>query len=209
VPESAQLADDPSDIASAPRAQREALLVLTLAQRTADEHVASAHHQADKMHSDAQQTADQIVREAQAHAQDVRDEADEILTDARAAADQIAAEAQAHAEDVREEADEILTEARTRAEEVTKSAQAHADELKHQAEQRYQDIVGSLATRREALQQQIEALEHFDRDYRARLTTFMQSQLRALWVDEPQMIPETEAPDDADPGDPEPAPRGQ
>ena len=52
--------------------------------------------------------------------------------------------------------------------------------------------MGSLATKREALQQQIEALEHFDRDYRGRLTTFMQNQLRALWVDQPQVDTSTE-----------------
>ena len=47
--------------------------------------------------------------------------------------------------------------------------------------------MGGLAARREALQQQIEALEQFDRDYRSRLTAFMQSQLRQLWVDQPQV----------------------
>jgi len=57
----------------------------------------------------------------------------------------------------------------------------------YQAQQRYEDIVGSLAAKREALQRQIEALEQFDGDYRARLTTFMQNQLRALWVDEPRV----------------------
>ena len=48
-------------------------------------------------------------------------------------------------------------------------------------------MVGSLGVRRESLQQQIEALERFDREYRARLTGFMQNQLRALWVDQPQV----------------------
>ena len=70
---------------------------------------------------------------------------------------------------------------------MAKGAQATADELMHQAQQRYEDVVGSLAAKREALQRQIEALEQFDRDYRARLTTFMQIQLRALWVDEPRV----------------------
>jgi len=57
----------------------------------------------------------------------------------------------------------------------------------HRAQQRYEDVVGSLAAKREALQQQIETLEHFDRDYRTRITSFLQNQLRALWVDEPQV----------------------
>jgi cell division septum initiation protein DivIVA len=187
--------DAPPDVISVPHAQREALQVLTLAQRTADEHIASAHHQADKIHGDAQATAEQIVREAEAHAEDVREEADDTLADARATAEQIAMEAQAHVDEIRRNADKILSDARARAAEIAKNAQAHADELKHQAEHRYQDVVGSLATKREALQQQIEALEQFDREYRARLTTFMQSQLRALWVDEPQVGPELEQSD--------------
>ena len=54
-----------------------------------------------------------------------------------------------------------------------------------------------LATKREALQQQIEALEQFDREYRSRLTTFMQNQLRALWVDEPQVSAEIGQPESA------------
>jgi hypothetical protein len=48
-------------------------------------------------------------------------------------------------------------------------------------------VVGSLGTKREALAQQIEALEQFDREYRSRLTAFMQGQLRSLWVDQPQV----------------------
>ena len=80
-----------------------------------------------------------------------------------------------------------MADARARAEEIAKEAQANADELKDQAQQRYQDVVGSLATKREALQQQIEALENFDRDYRSRLQIFMQNQLRALWIDQPQV----------------------
>jgi hypothetical protein len=56
-------------------------------------------------------------------------------------------------------------------------------------------MVGNLAAKREALQQQIEALQVFDRDYRARLLAFMQAQVRALWVDERQFDSgETEQP---------------
>jgi len=86
-----------------------------------------------------------------------------------------------------------VTDARAAAEQVHDDAAANADHLNLQARQRYDDVVGSLGTKREALQQQIEALEQFDHDYRARLTSFMQSQLRALWVDEPQAGPEPEA----------------
>jgi cell division septum initiation protein DivIVA len=80
---------------------------------------------------------------------------------------------------------------------MAKSAQANADEIMHQARQRYEDVVGSLAAKRAALQRQIEALEQFDRDHRARLTNFMQNQLRALWVDEPRVDAEEIEPSDS------------
>ncbi|MBU2668452.1 hypothetical protein KOI35_33560 [Actinoplanes bogorensis] len=165
----------------------QALQVLTLAQRTAEEHVARAHHQADKIRTDALAAAEQVARDAQVHAHNVRREAEKILTDARAAAEQIARDSHARTEDARRTAEKIVNDARSQAETVADDAQATADHLNLQARQRYDDVVGSLGTKREALQQQIEALEQFDREYRSRLTNFMQGQLRALWVDQPQV----------------------
>ncbi|WP_203780898.1 hypothetical protein [Paractinoplanes rishiriensis] len=164
--------------------------MLTLAQRTAEEHVARAHHQADKIRTDALAAAEQIARDAQVHAHNVRREAEKILTDARAAAEQIARDSHQRTEEARRTAEKIVGEARSQADQIGEDAQANADHLNLQARQRYDDVVGSLGTKREALQQQIEALEHFDREYRSRLTTFMQGQLRALWVDQPQMAGE-------------------
>jgi cell division septum initiation protein DivIVA len=149
--------------------------------------------------------AEQIVRDAQAHADDLQRDADKSLSDARATAAQIAKDAQARADNAQRNADKVLSDARARAEEIAKDAQANADELKHQAQQRYQDIVGTLAAKRGALQQQIEALEQFDRDYRARLTAFMQAQLRALWVDEPHVTAEIEQPSSVEVATTEPA----
>ncbi|WP_250002738.1 hypothetical protein [Actinoplanes sp. M2I2] len=165
----------------------QALQVLTLAQRTAEEHVARAHHQADKIRTDALAAAEQVARDAQVHAHNVRREAEKILSDARAAAEQIARDSHARTEEARRNAEKIVNDARAQASTIGDDAQANADHLNLQARQRYDDVVGSLGTKREALQQQIEALEQFDREYRARLTTFMQGQLRALWVDQPQM----------------------
>jgi cell division septum initiation protein DivIVA len=171
---------------SEPSAEHQALQVLTLAQRTSEEHVASARREAERIRAEAHATAEQIVRDAQAHAQVLQQEAERSLSEAHASAAQIAREAQIQAEDAARNAEDIVAKARSKADEMAKTAQANADELKHQAQQRYEDVVGSLAARREGLQRQIEALEQFDQDYRSRLTTFMQNQLRALWVDEPR-----------------------
>jgi cell division septum initiation protein DivIVA len=172
----------------------QALQVLTLAQRTAEEHVAIANRHADKIRNDAQAAADQVGRDAQVHAHNVRREADKVLGEARAASEQAARDARERADEARRNADQILAEARAAAATIANDAQGHAEQLKFQAQQRYEDSVGSLRAKREALQQQIEALEQFDREYRARLTSFMQAQLRALWVDEPQVDAEPESP---------------
>jgi hypothetical protein len=174
--------------------QRQALQMLTLAQRTGEEHVASALRQADKIQEHARATAEQLARDAQAQADAIRREADKALSDAQARVAQMANDAQAHADSARRDGDKIVSDARARAAEIAKDAQASADGLKRQAQQRYEEMVGNLAAKREALQQQIEALHEFDRDYRTRLVTFMQAQLRALWVDEPHVDAEIDQP---------------
>ncbi|HEU0239830.1 MAG TPA: hypothetical protein VFR11_11220 [Micromonosporaceae bacterium] len=174
---------DPMD----PDAQRQALQVLVLAQRTADEHVAAAQHQAGSIRNDARAAAEQIARDAAQHADNARQEAGKALGEARGKAEQIVRDAQAHAAGLRRDADKSLNDARAGAAEIVKDAQATAAGLEREAQQRYDDVVGSLATKRAALQEQIEALQQFDREYRSRLRTFMQGQLRALGSDEPML----------------------
>jgi cell division septum initiation protein DivIVA len=186
----AEVEPPPPDQAAVPSdagLPRQALQVLTLAQRTAEEHLASARQDAEKIRAEARASAEQVAKEAQGHAETVRRDADKALAEARAGAARVVEEAQAHADHTRQQIETMLAEARAQAETIVAEAQTNAEELRQQAEQRYQDVVGSLAAKREALQQQIEALEQFDREYRARLTKFMQGQLRALWVDEPRV----------------------
>lgn len=176
-----------ADPRAEPPVQHEALQILDLAQRTADDYIVGARREADRICADARAQADQIVRDAQAHGQARHRDAEKALGDAQAKAEQVARDVQSHADRVKREADGILGEARTRANKMAKNAQANAEELEHQAQQRFDDVVGSLATKREALQSQIEALEAFDREYRGRLTAFLQNHLRALWVEQPQV----------------------
>jgi vacuolar-type H+-ATPase subunit H len=168
-----------------PDAQRQALQVLVLAQRTADDHVASAQHQAGTIRADAQAAAEQVARDAQVHADGVRQDAAKAIADARGKAEQIVRDAQAHAGGLRRDADKALSDARAGAAEIIKDAQANATGLDREAQQRYDEVVGTLERKRVALQDQIDSLEQFDRDYRSRLRSFMQSQLRALGVAEP------------------------
>jgi vacuolar-type H+-ATPase subunit H len=181
----------------APRAGNadQALHVLAMAQRTAEEHVSDAHRHAEAIRADAMAAAEQIARDADAHAQGVRREADKALSEARASKEQAARDAEAHVGQAQRNAQKVLADARAEATSITAGARTDAEELKAQAQRRYEDIVGSLGARRAGLQEQIEALEDFDRKYRARLMAFMQGQMRALWADQPQVTGE--------PGEPE------
>jgi cell division septum initiation protein DivIVA len=170
---------------SAAQVQQQALQMLTLAQRTAEEHVAGAQRYADKIQDDARATAEHIIQDAQGQAEAIRREGQQVLSDAKARAAELAKEAQAHLESARRDGDELVAQARARATGIANDAQTHADRLAGQAQLRYEETVGRLAATREALQQQIEALQEFDRDYRSRLLAFIQAHVRALWVDLP------------------------
>jgi cell division septum initiation protein DivIVA len=177
-----------------PQPPNQALQVLTMAQRTAEEHVQSARAQADKIRTDALAAAEQMARDAEQHAHQMRREADKVLFEARSRAEQMAREAQAHADEGRRTVQKIEADGRAHAEAIAADAEKDAEDLRVQAQRRYDDVVGSLSSKRTALQSQIEALEAFDQQYRARLTTFMQGQMRALWVDQPQVTGELEHP---------------
>jgi cell division septum initiation protein DivIVA len=163
-----------------PDAQRQALQVLTLAQRTADEHVASVQQQANSIRAGARAAADQIAQEAQAHAEAIRREAAKKIADAQATAEKIVKDAQAHGDGIRRDAAKALADARATAASIVKDSQAAATGLERDAQQQYDNVVGTLETKRAALQEQIEALQTFDGDYRSRLRTFMTGQLQAL-----------------------------
>jgi cell division septum initiation protein DivIVA len=184
-----------------PHAQRQALQVLTLAQKTADEHVATAQRQAEGIRAAAQAAADQVAREAHAHVEDMRRQAGNTVAEAQGRAEQIVRDAQGHADGLRREGEKNINDARAKAAEIAKDAQAAADDLDRDAQRQYDDVVGSLETKRSALAQQIEGLQQFDREYRSRLRTFMNSQLQALGPEEPTPVgaPAQRAPQAAPP----------
>lgn len=177
-------------------AQHQALQVLTMAQRTAEEHLDGAKREAEQIRAAAHAEAAQIVSKTQARADALHAEAERIIAEARSQAENIAQTAEQFAADTEQNASDVLAEAQARAEKIVQQARASAHEIKQRAEQIYEDVVGGLTAKRQALQQQIEALERFDHEYRSRLTAFMQQQMRALWVSQPQVqadIEETEA----------------
>jgi DivIVA domain-containing protein len=103
----------------------------------------------------AQQTADQAIGDA-------RREADETIARAR------------------READDILGKARQQAEQLTRDAQARAESLDRDAQEQYRLALSALTQQRDELERRVDDLRAFEREYRSRLRTYLEGQLRDL-----------------------------
>ena len=96
-----------------------------------------------------------------------------MLSLAQQTADQAIAEA-------RSEANKIVGEARSRAEGLERDARAKADALERDAQEKHRVAMGSLESARATLERKVEDLRGFEREYRTRLKSYLESQLRQL-----------------------------
>ena len=87
-------------------------------------------------------------------------------------------------EDDRPECDAIadaqLADAQTRSEEQLRQAQEKADALQADAERKHSEIMGTINQQRTVLEGRLEQLRTFEREYRTRLKTYLESQLEEL-----------------------------
>ncbi|WP_213009321.1 hypothetical protein [Paractinoplanes toevensis] len=185
--------ETPPEPSESPAMPDEALQVLALAQRTAENHITAANRHALTVRSEAQTSAEQIRAEAHAYADQVKAEADRLVDEARAASELLKRDADAEADEIRRQAAAALAEARAEAERIVADGRDRAEQSDLRARHRYEDAVGSLEIKREALQKQIETLVVFDADYRHQLASFMHTQLRVLWGERSEAAGEHEA----------------
>jgi DivIVA domain-containing protein len=114
----------------------------------------------------AQETAEKYVSDA-------KTEADRMIGDARSTADRMIGEARA-------KADSMMGEARTQAASLEREARGKATSLVQDAERKHNEIIGGLEQRKGTLEKRIEELRTFEREYRTRLKSYLESQLRDL-----------------------------
>ncbi|OBJ73560.1 DivIVA domain-containing protein [Mycobacterium sp. 1274756.6] len=135
------------------------------------------HLKAARVLSLAQDTADRLTNTARA-------ESEKLMSDARANADQILTEARQTAEttvtEARQRADAMLADAQTRSEAQLRQAQEKADALQSDAERKHAEIMGTINQQRTVLEGRLEQLRTFEREYRTRLKTYLESQLEEL-----------------------------
>lgn len=133
------------------------------------------HAQALRMLELAQETAERHTTEAKA-------ESDRVRQEAHAEVERLITEA-------RTKADALHGDARNRAETLERDARTKAAALTSEAERRHADVMGNLERRKGSLEKAISELRAFEREYRDRLKTWLESELRDL-ADRPPAEPD-------------------
>jgi DivIVA domain-containing protein len=110
--------------------------------------------------------------------------ADQHLTQSKAEAERLLAEAQTNAEQALRQAQERSTkhvgDAESRAAQLDQESSARAAQVVNDAEQRSATITAQFEQRKGALERRVEELRTFEREYRTRLKSYLESQLRDL-----------------------------
>jgi len=135
------------------------------------------HVQAAKVLGLAQEMADRLTGEAKA-------EADGMLGEARTKSEQLLSEARLKADSMvnesRSRAEAMLGDARNRAETLERQARDKAATLERDAQRKHAETIGAISAEKVTLEKKIDELRTFEREYRTRLKTYLESQLRDL-----------------------------
>jgi DivIVA domain-containing protein len=135
------------------------------------------HVQAAKVLGLAQEMADRLTGEAKAEADgmlgEARTKSEQLLSDARAKADGMVNEARTRAET-------MLNDARIRVETLDRQSREKAASLEREAARKHTEVISSINQEKSTLEKKIDELRTFEREYRTRLKTYLESQLREL-----------------------------
>ncbi|MGH3098524.1 MAG: DivIVA domain-containing protein [Streptosporangiales bacterium] len=85
-----------------------------------------------------------------------------------------------HVATAQQKSDETLRKARAQADKLVADARRRAEDLDRDAQEKHRQAMGSMISEREKLEQQIETLRTFEREYRSRLKSYLQGQLEQL-----------------------------
>ena len=132
---------------------------------------------ASRMLALATETAGRYVNEAKTQAEQMltgaKTNSERLMTDARAKSEQMVNEAKSRA-------DAMLTDSRTRADTMEREARAKATALAQDAERKHVEALGVLEEKRASLDRKVDELRTFEREYRTRLRSYLESHLRDL-----------------------------
>ena len=161
-----QAAEQRAEAAQRDAESAKANAAAAVAANTGDGAPADHHQQAVKVLVLAQQTADQHLASAQS-------EAEGMTREARSNADQLhqqsTTEAQRRVDEAQARADQLRRESEDRANKTINDSESHA-----------KSVQDALEGRKGALEKRLTELGTFEREYRSRLKSYLESQLRDL-----------------------------
>ncbi|MFD6401354.1 DivIVA domain-containing protein [Nocardia sp. NPDC060249] len=136
-----------------------------------------ANMQAAKVLTLAQEMADRLTTDA-------KTEAEGLLSNARANSERLVGDARTRSEamiaDARQKSDAMLADAQNRSDTQIRQAKDKAEALTADAERQHAEIMATITQQRTVLESRIEQLKTFEREYRVRLKSYLESQLEEL-----------------------------
>ncbi|RVW05657.1 DivIVA-like cell division protein Wag31 [Rhodococcus xishaensis] len=136
-----------------------------------------ANMQAAKVLGLAQEMADRLTGEAKI-------EAEQLLSDARVNSERLVTEGRTKSEamvgEAKQKSESLLSDAQARSETQLRQAKEKADALQADAEKKHTEIMATINQQRSVLEGRIEQLKTFEREYRVRLKSYLESQLEEL-----------------------------
>lgn len=99
--------------------------------------------------------------------------ADELVADAKSEADRLMSDAKSRSE-------KLDSESKAKASKIEQDARQRADSIEQEVQKRRTQVFGKLETDRADLERELETLRAFEREYRSRLKSYLERELRKL-----------------------------
>ena len=138
---------------------------------------ADHHLQAARLLGLAQETAERVTAEATAEAEQTRSraraESERMLSDARNESERMLS-------DAKNSSESMVAEATAKADATIRDSQIKAESMDREAQRKYSEVMSQLTTQRTNLENKIDGLRTYEREYRSRLKNWITDQLEQL-----------------------------
>jgi len=147
-----------------------------------------AQEMADRLTGEAKAESEQLVggarTKSEATLSDAKTRSEQMLSDAKSKSEQMLAEAKSKSEqmvtEARTKSEAMLSDAKTRSETMQRQAKERADSLQAESERKHTEMISTITEKRTGLEKHIDELSTFEREYRSRLKSYLESQLHEL-----------------------------
>jgi DivIVA domain-containing protein len=152
--------------------------------------IADHHLHAARLLGLAEETAARVTAEADAEAENTRSaaraESEKLLTDSRNESEKLLTDSRNESErmlsEAKNDSEKMVADATAKAESTVRDSEIKAEALDREAQRKYSEVMTQLTTQRTALENKIDGLRTYEREYRSRLKNWINDQLHQLDV---------------------------